>query len=71
MERMKYLKIELDTKKYNFVVDYQNNYIKNSSMISNVVKNFDILAIIFNISHYFDSRTKLSLNLCLYMYINS
>jgi len=35
MERIKYLKIELDTKKYNFVVDYQNNYIKNSSMISN------------------------------------
>jgi len=42
------------------LLDHQNNYVENSSMMSNAAKNFDILAISLNILHnYFDSSLKL------------
>jgi len=37
---LKYLKIELDLK----TMKFENNYVGNSSILSNAEKNFDILA---------------------------
>ena len=49
-------------------LDYQNNFINISSMMSNAKKKFDILAISFSAFYdYFDNATKLFSNLCLYI----
>jgi len=45
-------------------LDHQNNYVGNSSMMSNAAKNVDILTISLNVLHnYFDSSLKLFSNL--------
>jgi len=48
MERtilQKYLKIELDTDLKIIMLAHQNNYVGNSSMMSNAAKNFNILGL--------------------------
>jgi len=41
------------------LLEYQKNYVESSSMMSNVVKNFEILVIILNVLHnYFDCLIK-------------
>jgi len=58
MERtilLKYLKIELDTDLKIIMLAHQNNYVGNSSMMSNAAKNLDILAL----HNYFDGPIKL------------
>jgi len=46
----------LDTDLKMILLDHQNNYVRNSSMMSNDAKNFYILATSLNVAHnYFDS----------------
>jgi len=53
-------KILLDTDLKIILLDHQNNFIGALKIISNVAKNFDILATSFSILHnYFDNSTKL------------
>ena len=48
------------------LLDHQNNYVGNSSMINNAVKSFDILATNLNVLHnHFDDPTKLFSDICL------
>jgi len=54
------------------LLNYQNNYVENSSVMSNAAKNFDILATSLNILYnYFDNPTKLFLNLNLVKFLNT
>jgi len=58
MERtilLKYLKIELDTDLKIIMLAHQNNYVGNSSMMSNAAKNLDILVL----HNYFDGPIQL------------
>jgi len=46
------------------ILDHQNNYVGNSSIMSNTTKNLDILATSLSVLHnYFDSQIKLFLDL--------
>jgi len=49
---LKYLKLELDLKI--IILDHQNNYVGNSSIMSNAAKSFDILITTLSVLHYFD-----------------
>jgi len=59
------LKISKNLVRYKFEsnflkeLDHQNNYVRNSNMMSDAANNFDILAINLNVlSNYFDSLFK-------------
>jgi len=53
------------------LLDHQNNHAGNSNVTSNAVKNFNILAISISVLHnYFNSLTKLFLNLYLAKFLN-
>ena len=52
-------KILLDINLEIILLGYQNNYIRNSKMMSNAANNFDILAISLSFEqNYFDDSTK-------------
>jgi len=52
-------KILLDIDLKIILLDYQNNFVKTLKIMSNIAKNFDILATSLNVLHnYFDSSTK-------------
>jgi len=52
-------------------LDYQNNYVENSRMMSNTLNNFDILAIILNVLYnYFDNSIKLFSDLYLAKFLD-
>jgi len=53
-------KILLDTDLKIILLEHQNNFVRTLKIISNAVKNFDILATNSSVLHnYFDSSTKL------------
>jgi len=57
---LKYLIIWPDTDLKIILLDYQNDYVGRSSIMSNAVKSFDILATSLSVIHnYFDGLTKL------------
>jgi len=50
----------LDTDLEIILLDHQNNFVETSKIMSNAVKNFDILTTGLSVLHdYFDSSTKL------------
>jgi len=46
---LEYLKTELDADLKIILLDHQNNYVRNSSTMSNAAKSFDILATSLNV----------------------
>jgi len=68
---LKQLKIEVDTDLKITLLDHRNNYVGNSSMMSNAAKSFDIPAISLSVLHnYFDGLTKLFSNLYLTTFLD-
>jgi len=53
------------------LLDYQNNYVRNSSVMSNAAKNFDILATSLNVLHNYFNKIFKSVSNYIFKYFST